>query len=1201
MSILEVNNVSIRYMTGDFKDIGLKEYVTRKLKGNYHVNEFWADRNISFTLEKGDMLGIIGVNGAGKSTLLKAISGIMEPTTGYVTREGNIAALLELASGFDGDLTVRENAYLRGAMLGYTRKFMDETYDRIIAFAELQNFQERPFRQLSSGMKSRLAFSIASLVQPDILILDEVLSVGDGAFRKKSEAKMREIIAGGATTILVSHSTQQVRELCNKVLWLDHGEQIGFGDAQILCDLYQKYLEHTITLEDAKGAIQQGAANVAQTTAGNAVPHLPAEEKPSPKEAPLRHEIRGEVKETVEDRGAVPCAPQSSLASPPSRKAIGKTLMAYTALFALTFLLAYSPFLEDKMSFMWSMDGQSQHYRTLVYVGRYLRQIALNLVHGKLSIPLFDPNLALGGDVISTLNYYGLGDPLYLLTAFVPTHYAELFYNFMAIFRVYLAGLSFIALCVYRKKDVNHAVMGALVYTFSGFVTLFSIRHPYFTNPLIQLPLLLIGADMILRKHKPYVFILTICYSALCGFYFLYMMTIMIGFYALIRFFDFYAEKRWRSFIAMVGRMIGAYLLGLGLAAPLFVPSVLGFLSSSRTGQHAGFTSGFNSLSYLRNGLLNLIAPPSGDTPMSLAAITLFALVLLLLQRKRRTLKLLFLICFLFYAMPMGGYIMNGFSYTSVRWTFVIMLLLSYVLVEMLPTLLTLNRRQQLLCFGIVLLYGVSVFARAKDRTPLRTVGAVMLTGTLLVLCLFNEKAVTEKAVQRFGALAGALLVVVNVSINGVYRFAKDQSTYLSYYTAYGTLTKNLEGALEREMEPYLLEAPEGRADSSSFTYNTGAIWHIPTAYSYWSIFNQNAAEYWKATENIGQARATSTISGTNGRTITDALLSTKYYIEPQNKSQYVPYGYRSLRKTERGNLLYENRYALPWGYTYDSSISYETLDSMNGLQKEEAMLKSIALEQKEDGGEEMQSASSIQDIPWQVQKLDGVVWEGESLKIEKAQAAMTLEFEMPEQTEAYVYLQGYNIGDTGSSWFSTGVECEGVVRSVLHSAKGNTYYFGQDNFMVNLGYSDNARTTCTIKFPRAGTYKLKNIQMFALPLDHYPEQIEALRAEPLENIDWGTNKVAGTVDLSKNKILCISIPYSTGWTAKVDGKKAEILRGNYMFMALPLKDGHHEIEFTYRTPGLDVGIAASLLSLAGVVLLLCRDKRKAAQKEESL
>ena len=243
MAMLELQKVSIRYITGDFKDIGLKEYFLRRIKRNYHVKEFWADKDITFSLEQGDMLGIIGTNGAGKSTLLKVISGIMEPTKGFVKRNGSVAALLELSSGFDGDLTVKENAYLRGAMLGYTRKFMDETYDQIIDFAELRDFQDRPFKQLSSGMKSRLAFSIASLVKPDILILDEVLSVGDGAFKTKSEEKMKEMMGGGTTTILVSHSLEQIKALSNKILWLNKGQQIEFGDdVEGICERYQNFL-----------------------------------------------------------------------------------------------------------------------------------------------------------------------------------------------------------------------------------------------------------------------------------------------------------------------------------------------------------------------------------------------------------------------------------------------------------------------------------------------------------------------------------------------------------------------------------------------------------------------------------------------------------------------------------------------------------------------------------------------------------------------------------------------------------------------------------------------------------------------------------------------------------------------------------------------------------------------------------------------
>ncbi len=241
--VVDVRDISVRYIVGDFRDIGLKEYVIQKIKGQYHVQEFWAVNNVSFSLEKGDFLGIVGTNGAGKSTLLKTISGILRPQKGQYRTEGNIVALLELGTGFDGDLTLRENIYLRGALLGMEEKFMDDTCDEILEFAELKEYENRKYKQLSSGMRSRLAFSISCLVQPDILILDEVLSVGDGAFREKSEKKMFEIINGGATTLFVSHSMAQVDRLANKVLWLDHGKQVAFGPKDEILPQYKKFLE----------------------------------------------------------------------------------------------------------------------------------------------------------------------------------------------------------------------------------------------------------------------------------------------------------------------------------------------------------------------------------------------------------------------------------------------------------------------------------------------------------------------------------------------------------------------------------------------------------------------------------------------------------------------------------------------------------------------------------------------------------------------------------------------------------------------------------------------------------------------------------------------------------------------------------------------------------------------------------------------
>jgi ABC-2 type transport system ATP-binding protein len=244
--MIEVHDISVKYLIGDFKDIGLKEYLIKKLKGEMTVRELWALNNISFQVKKGTLLGIIGANGSGKSTLLKILAGIMPPTLGEVRVQGRVAPLLELGAGFDGELTVRENVFLRGAMLGYSREFVTEQYGGIIAFAELSEYEDVAFKKLSTGMRSRLAFALASFVTPDIMILDEVLSVGDIAFRAKSEARMRELMRSGITTILVSHALEQIRQVSTEVLWLEKGKMMGIGPVAELCDAYEAHMKKRV-------------------------------------------------------------------------------------------------------------------------------------------------------------------------------------------------------------------------------------------------------------------------------------------------------------------------------------------------------------------------------------------------------------------------------------------------------------------------------------------------------------------------------------------------------------------------------------------------------------------------------------------------------------------------------------------------------------------------------------------------------------------------------------------------------------------------------------------------------------------------------------------------------------------------------------------------------------------------------------------
>ena len=241
-TMLKVNNVTVRYKIANDRVSSLKEFMIKKFKKQISEKEFLALDDVSFTVEKGDVIGVVGRNGAGKSTLLKVVSGIQKPASGNVELGGRVVPMLELGAGFDFELSGRENVYLNGAVLGYTKEFLDEKYDDILAFSELGDFIEMPVRNYSSGMIARLAFSIASMINPEILIVDEVLSVGDENFQKKSRDRMVELMTGGSTVLFVSHNIQQVKDICNKAVWLRHGKVVMAGEAETVCDQYEESL-----------------------------------------------------------------------------------------------------------------------------------------------------------------------------------------------------------------------------------------------------------------------------------------------------------------------------------------------------------------------------------------------------------------------------------------------------------------------------------------------------------------------------------------------------------------------------------------------------------------------------------------------------------------------------------------------------------------------------------------------------------------------------------------------------------------------------------------------------------------------------------------------------------------------------------------------------------------------------------------------
>ena len=243
--MIKINDISMKFNLGIEKNFSLKLFFINlfKPKKNKPVKkEFWALKHVNLEIKKGEVVGFVGCNGAGKSTLLKIVAGVMKPTEGAIEKFGNICPMIELGAGFDMDLTAKENVYLNGAILGYSKEFIEQRYDEIVEFSELKDFMNVPVRNFSSGMVTRLAFSIATIVEPEILIVDEVLSVGDIAFKQKSENKMKSMINGGTTVLFVSHDIRQIRELCNTVVWLENGTIKMQGDPNKICDEYEAYM-----------------------------------------------------------------------------------------------------------------------------------------------------------------------------------------------------------------------------------------------------------------------------------------------------------------------------------------------------------------------------------------------------------------------------------------------------------------------------------------------------------------------------------------------------------------------------------------------------------------------------------------------------------------------------------------------------------------------------------------------------------------------------------------------------------------------------------------------------------------------------------------------------------------------------------------------------------------------------------------------
>lgn len=867
-------------------------------------------------------------------------------------------------------------------------------------------------------------------------------------------------------------------------------------------------------------------------------------------------------------------------------------MIPFTAGFLLLQFIVYYPFASKGKSFIWNFDGIHQHYPALVYYGRLLQ----NLLAGK-ELPLVDFNLGMGFDTLTTLNYYAIGDPLALLSVFGKEGNYEGLYRFLIILRLYLSGISYLSYCIYRKQSSYPSVLGAFIYVFCGYVFYAGTRHPFFINPLIYLPLLFLGIELILQKKKPYLFILMTFISAVSNFYFLYMMTIIILVYAVHRFFYTYDKNSqdpvWLLFFKTAFRTSLFYLLGITMSAVILFPVLGAFFNNGR------LDAGYNvNLLYYTPGYYvtfanSFIAPtitPGFWTLCTFAAIVPAAVLVALRNRKYRRLRGVFLIGTISLLIPFIGYLMSGFSYVSNRWAFGYSFILAFLFTSVYEDLFHLNKTDKLLLAAGTVLYG----ALGIFNPSIYILYAFLMLGLTIVSILIFNRYTKNIYLQRTVIFT---LVFINLALNGYLTNSGRFGNYAGEFIDSGKVDKTIENSAVSMI---------GNISDSSFyrvevygdkQYNEGMLLGFRDVSGYFSIMDKRLSEYMAGLELVSQ-KASYRFDNLDYRTGLSTLAGVKYLVT--SAKEMVPFGYQLIKEESTENktyYLYENQFTLPLGYGYQSYVSREVYEALNPLQKQEIMLRAAVLEEPADSffmlprdayeaGNASAAGFKSEELPVTIRYGKGITRKGDYIKVSKAGTKITVSFQGRENSETYLRLENFNINNTDYYAMNLRVKGENkIIKTVYSRSDRNNAYFGKEDYMINLGYQSIPMKSCEIIFTKPGTFHLSDMQVYTMPMAEYEEQIKARDKTVLENIQVSNNRITGLYNSNENSLLCLSIPYSKGWKAYVNGEKTELIPANVMYMALPVKAGEHEIDLYYETPFLKAGIA---VSAAGGFLFLC-------------
>ena len=922
-----------------------------------------------------------------------------------------------------------------------------------------------------------------------------------------------------------------------------------------------------------------------------------------------------------------------------------KYFIIYTLIFAVMAVIIYLPFYLTGKSFVWNADtkdGLVQHYNALMYYGKALREIARTLLHDhRLSLPEYSFSLGMGSDVLRTLHYYVIGDPLNLLAVIVPSAKIYQLYSALIIMRMYLAGVCFSVFAIgHGHKNTPALLAGSMVYTFCGFALFAGVRHPFFLNPMIYLPLILLGVHIYLEKKRPYLYIISVAVAALSNFYFLYMIAIVTAVYIVLTLIETCRDNA-KKFVSSLIALILFSALSAAMAAVILIPVVSSVLGDSRV-NGGSLIRKMYSVSYYKGFAAQFVGYGTMGV-WTFMAFGLLALAVVFLMYRRKgniKLKILFAVCVISMLWPYAGHVMNGFSYSVNRWCFAFSLLCAYILVKMWPDLFSLTRREKIILTVFLTLYTCLAFLiKPADSVPAFGMACGLGFAGLLLAFMTGRESIVNRRLQY--AVTG--MVMLSVLCNGYYCYNPDQSELLEEYCdtsyvseiahwRYPDLTVIKQQALNGES---LLS----RYSGSGFIRNSSLRYGTSTTQYFWSLSNPYIARY--RTDLLLSEDKPQAYTGFDDSTFLNALAGVAYHVI--RDENLVPYGYE--KAAEAGTqLIYHNKYALPLLYAYDSYYTHKDFDSLTAVQKAEAMMQGVLLETEEPELKRADPVLTSHEIGYEIKsREDGkITFRNNTFSAPVPNNPVTIQVSGEPGTETILYLEGPSFkGYTELSLYGDDPAIDPENRftsdqyaklSVLEQRKlkktaasyyepvkytlqvvvkredGSTvekkimlttpyyeWYTGRKAYTLNLGYSEKAVKEVAITFPYRGTYSFDKISFISQPLSGYEDQVRKLAENSGTDIRFRENEFTAKIHLDQTELVCMAIPYDKGWTAYADGKQMELMQANTAYMGIVLRAGDHDIRLVYHTPYLRTG---ALISAAGcivfiILIAVCRYRKK--------